>query len=219
MTIRIVLVEDHPIYRDGVRTGLAAISEFEVVGECGDATSARDVVRRAAPDVVLMDLDLGGESGIDLTRELSAGDGAPAVLVLTMDDSDAALVECLRAGARGYLMKGVDLDELADAIRQVADGEAVLGPGVARRILHGLAPPPEVVQRPDRHLTTREREILEQMAQGWGNAQIATTLFLSPKTVRNYVSLILGKLQASSRGDAVVRARQWGYGDPATEGR
>jgi DNA-binding NarL/FixJ family response regulator len=212
-TIRILLVEDHPIYRDGLRTGLAASADIEVVGECGDAGTARALVADLRPDVVLMDLDLGPESGIELTRELTAEHEGLAVLVLTMNDSDAALVECLRAGARGYLMKGVDLAELTGAICQVAAGGAVLGPGAARKILNGFAAPRDNAAREDRHLTSREREILELMAQGWGNPQIAETLFLSPKTVRNNVSVILGKLHATSRGDAVVRARGWGYGD------
>ena len=212
-TIRILLVEDHPIYRVGVRTGLSSVPEFEVVGECADAASTRSMVAQLRPDVVLMDLDLGGDSGIELTRELTSAPDPPTVLVLTMNDSDAALVECLRAGARGYLMKGVDLGELATAIREVAAGEAVLGPGVAAKILQGLSGGKQSREREDRHLTGREREILELMAQGWGNPQIAEKLFLSAKTVRNNVSVILGKLHATSRGDAVVRARTWGYGD------
>ena len=214
-TLRVVLVEDHPIYRDGLRLGLTTAAGIDVVGEASDPATAREVVERECPDVVVMDLDLGPASGLDLTAQLVARHPGLAVLVLTMNDAEAAVFEALRAGARGYLLKGVDLDELAKGVRDVAAGEAVFGARMAARLLAGLGRS-ESSRREDEVLTEREREILELMAQGWGNPQIAERLFLSPKTVRNNVSLILGKLHATSRGDAVVRARSWGYGADGT---
>jgi DNA-binding NarL/FixJ family response regulator len=218
----VLLVEDHPIYRDGLHSALDALEDIEVVGECSDAAGARQQMTRSWPDVVLLDLDLGRDDGVVLTAELTHAWPGIAVLVLTMDDAESSVYDALRAGARGYLLKGVDQAELARAIREVAAGEAVFGPGVARRMLAGLSglsgssvssgssgPGP---RRQDGVLTNRERDTLELMAQGWGNPQIAEQLFVSPKTVRNNVSTILGKLHATSRGEAVVRARGWGYG-------
>ncbi|MGK5681266.1 response regulator [Actinoplanes sp. URMC 104] len=211
--IRVLLVEDHPIYRDGLRTGLRPIDDVDVVGEAATAAEAVALTERLRPDVVLLDLGLPDRSGLEAARAIAAGDDAPAILVLTMRDDDGSVFAAIRAGAAGYLLKGADQDELVRAIRGVAAGEAVFGPGVAGRVLgragrdQGGAPDPLGVG-----LTVREREILELMAAGWGNQTIARRLHVAPKTVRNQVSVLIAKLQAADRGEAIVRARAAGYG-------
>jgi DNA-binding NarL/FixJ family response regulator len=220
VSVRLLLVDDHPVVRDGVRAALHA-SPIEVVGE---ATTGEEAVTRALgllPDVILMDLGLPGISGTEATRQVLAAAPAIAVLAFTMHSDDESVFSALRAGALGYLVKGADKAELERAVLSVASGEAVfLGPGVARRVLSffSAAPalpaveagPPALTSLTS--LTEREREILDLMATGWGNQVIARKLHLAPKTVRNHVSNVIGKLQAADRGEAVVRARRLGYG-------
>jgi len=212
-------VDDHPVVRDGVRAALHA-SPIEVVGE---ATTGEEAVTRALdlrPDVILMHLGLPGISGTEATRQVLAAAPAIAVLAFTMHSDDESVFSALRAGALGYLVKGADKAELERAVLSVASGEAVfLGPGVARRVLSFFsaapaAPAPSAPSAltPLTSLTEREREILDLMATGWGNQVIASKLHLAPKTVRNHVSNVIGKLQAADRGEAVVRARRLGYG-------
>ena len=214
--IRVLLVEDHPIFRAGLTSGLSAADDIEVCGEAADVDTAVAVAQDQRPDVVLMDLDLGEGSGIDATSQIVQILPDVAVLILTMHENEASVFAAVCAGARGYLLKGVDQDALFRAVRGAAAGETLFGPGIAARVLSRLRQPPNTPQ-PEQEdgepLTDREREILELMAQGWGNNAIAQRLFLSPKTVRNNVSRILSKLQAATRGDAIVRARRWGYGN------
>ena len=210
----VLVVDDHPVVRDGVRTALAGTT-LEVVGEAASGEVALAEAARLRPDVVLMDLGLPGISGVEATRQILTEAPGSAVLAFTMYEDDESIFAAIRAGALGYLVKGADRAELVRAIESVASGEAVfLGPGVARRVLAYFAGSPQRVADPVPGLTEREREILDLMATGWGNQNIARRLQIAPKTVRNHVSSVIGKLQVASRGEAIVRARSLGYGQP-----
>lgn len=210
--IRVLVVDDHPIFREGLRTSLAEAPDLELCGEASTAAQVTDLVEQLAPDVVLMDVDLAGESGIEVTRRVTQAHPEVAVLMLTMHDAEATVFAAVCAGAIGYLLKGSGGTELHRAVRAAAAGEAVFGAGVARRVLLRLQTP-EAAQTPgDQELTAREREILHLMASGLGNHAIAGRLSVAPKTVRNNVSSILSKLRAASRIEAIDRARTWGYG-------
>ncbi len=211
--IRVLVVDDHPIFRDGLRTSLAQAPDLELCGEASTASEAVEAVARLAPDVVLMDVDLAGESGIDVTRQVTQEHPDVAVLMLTMHDAESTVFAAVCAGAVGYLLKGSGGPELHRALRAAAEGEAVFGAGVARRVLSRLQSPEPHQAGPDQDLTIREREILDLMAAGLGNHAIAGRLSVAPKTVRNNVSSILSKLRAASRIEAIDRARTWGYGE------
>jgi len=210
----VLVVDDHPVVRDGVKAALAG-STLDVVGEAASGEAALVLVAELRPEVVLMDLGLPGISGVEATRRLLADAPGTAVLAFTMYEDDESIFAAIRAGALGYLVKGADRAELVRAIESVAAGEAVfLGPGVARRVLAYFAGSTQRVADPLPGLTEREREILDLMATGWGNQNIARRLQIAPKTVRNHVSSVIGKLQVASRGEAIVRARSLGYGQP-----
>ena len=211
--IRVLVVDDHPIYREGLRTSLAEASDLELCGEASTAAEAAEAVERLVPDVVLMDVDLAGESGIEVTGRVTQAHPEVAVLMLTMHDAEATVFAALCAGAVGYLLKGSGGPDLHRAVRAAAAGEAVFGAGVARRVLSRLHSPEPRQAGPDQDLTVREREILDLMAAGLGNHAIAARLSVAPKTVRNNVSSILSKLRAASRIEAIDRARAWGYGE------
>ena len=213
--IRILIADDHLFYREGVRALLASVPDVAVVGE---ASSGDEAVVRAAeltPDVVLMDLKMPGLNGIDATRQILATQPQIAILVITMFDDDDSVFAVMRAGARGYLLKDADQDELLRAIKGVHQGEAIFGPAIARRMMHyfgGLPRGASALASPEPfpELTEREREILALIAQGLANQAIAQRLVLSIKTVQNHVSNIFGKLQVASRAEAIVRARDAG---------
>ena len=212
--VRIVVVDDHPVFRMGMAALLGSIEGFEVVGQADSAPAAVETVAEVRPDVVIMDLHLGETSGVDATREIARAQPDVGVLVVTMLDDDDSVFASVRAGARGYLLKGADPVEVERAVRAVANGEILLGPTVAARAMAFLAgtrvgggaaaPFPE--------LTDREREVLDQVARGLDNLSIARRLSLSPKTVRNHLSNILTKLQVADRAQAIVRAREAGLG-------
>ncbi|MEV1293402.1 response regulator transcription factor [Pseudonocardia sp. NPDC049635] len=209
--IDVLVVDDHPTFRLGLRTRLEAEPDLVVVGEAGSAQEALDLVGRTAPDVVLVDLNLPGTDGLELIRLLAGVAPRSAPLVLTMLSADA-VTAAVRAGARGYLLKDADPARIVAAVRAVAAGDSVFGPQVAARLLAGLdrsgagrAAFPE--------LTEREIEILRLLASGAGNAAIGRQLGLRPKTVRNYVSNVIGKLHAADRAEAVLRARRAGLDD------
>lgn len=206
--IRVLIVDDHPIFRDGLRTALRA-EGIEVVGEAGNGDEAIAVAATCSPDVVLMDLQMPGRSGIEATRAIIETQSAVAILVLTMSEDIDAVFAAIRAGARGYLLKGAERPEVLRAIHAVAEGEAIFGPGIAERLLSSFAtdatPAPPLPE-----LTDREREVLTLVADGYTNPAIAAKLFVSPKTVRNHVSNILTKLQARDRHDAARIAREAG---------
>lgn len=217
--VRVLLVDDHPVFRHGMRSLLEAVPDVEVVGEGRDGSEAVELAGRLRPDVVVMDLNMPGLDGVAATREICGALPDTGVLVLTMFEDDDSVFAAMRAGARGYLVKGADSPEVLRAIAGVAAGDAIFGPTVAQRVLGYLTRP--LSSRDERlfpDLTSREREILELIAAGSGNVTIAQRLFLSPKTVRNNVSNIFVKLQVADRAEAIVRARRAGLGVGEDEG-
>ena len=211
--LRVIVVDDHPMYREGLRLTLTASRDFESIAEAPDAESALEMVAQTRPDMVLMDLRLPGMSGIEATRRIVAADPSVRVVVVSMLEDDDSIFAAMRAGARGYLLKGADRDELLTALRAVAHGEVIFGAAVARRVMAfftGQMPTAAAAAFPE--LTEREREILERLARGDPNQAIAQQFGLSDKTVRNHVSSILNKLQVADRAQAIVRARDAGLG-------
>jgi DNA-binding NarL/FixJ family response regulator len=210
--IRVLIADDHPVFRRGLAGVLAEEADITVVGEACDGDEAVDVARAARPDVVLMDLSMGGRNGVEATRRLAEEVPEAAVLVLTMLDGDQWVHAALRAGAHGYLVKGSAGESIVGAVRAVAGGDAVLGRTVARRVLGVLADRPGRRTGPFPALTEREVEILDLVAAGLSNGQIARRLTLSDKTVRNHVSNVLTKLGVPDRSRAIVMAREAGLG-------
>jgi DNA-binding NarL/FixJ family response regulator len=213
MTIRILIADDHPLVRAGLQAALASLPDVEIVAEAATGSAA---IREAAlhqPDVVVMDLQMPDLNGIEATRELRRVVPAAAVLVLTMFDDDDWVFAAMRAGARGYVLKGAEQQEIARAIMAVAAGEAIFGPAVATRVLAYFATPPRA-PTPFPELTAREREVLDLIAAGHNNHQIADQLGLSGKTVANHISAIFAKLQVADRTQAILRARDAGLGHP-----
>jgi DNA-binding NarL/FixJ family response regulator len=210
---RVLIVDDHPAFRRGVELMLAGVDDIVVVGHAETGQRAVDLAAEAAPDVVLMDLRMPGLDGIEATRRISRTDDAPAVVVLTMFQDDDSVFAAMRAGARGYLLKGADQDEIVRAIRATAAGEAIFGPEIAVRVISHFASGSGSTASAFPALTDRERDVLEMVAAGKGNATIAHELVISLKTVRNHVSNIFTKLQVSDRSAAIVKARQAGLAD------
>jgi DNA-binding NarL/FixJ family response regulator len=207
--IRLLLVDDHPLFTEGLRELLAFHHDLDVVGVTDSADEALTQIGPLAPDVILMDLQMPGLDGVAATRRITAHHPATAVLALTMYDDDASVLAVLRAGARGYVLKGAHQAELVAAIRAVARGEAVFGAQVADRVLAHFTTPP--AQRPALpELTGRERQILAMLASGQKTSDIAAHLELAPKTVRNHLSNIFAKLRVADRTQAVLRARDAG---------
>jgi DNA-binding NarL/FixJ family response regulator len=204
-----MLVDDHPLFTEGLRELLAFHDDLDVVGVTDSADKALTQIGPLAPDVVLMDLQMPGLDGVAATRRITARHPATAVLALTMYDDDASVLAVLRAGARGYVLKGAHQAELVAAIRAVARGEAVFGAQVADRVLaHFTTPPARRPVLPE--LTDRERQILIMLASGQTTSDIAGHLELGPKTVRNHLSNIFAKLRVADRTQAVLRAREAG---------
>jgi DNA-binding NarL/FixJ family response regulator len=209
MTIKILIADDHPLSRTGLRAALHGAEDIEVTGEVSNGPTA--VTGAAQADVVLMDLHMPG-SGIEATRQIASAYPQVAVLVLTMIDNDESLFAAMRAGARGYLLKGAERDEIIHAIRAVRSGQVIFGAGVAAKALafFTAAPTGGRSARAFPALTDRELEILQLIARGRNNGDIARRLFLADKTVRNHVSSIFAKLQVADRSEAIVRAREAG---------
>jgi DNA-binding NarL/FixJ family response regulator len=210
--IRLLIADDHPIFRGGLRVLLDLLPEVEVVGE---AASGKEAVSRATecrPDVILMDLGMPDTSGIEATRQILRSHPTISILVVTMYEDDDSVFAALRAGARGYLLKGADQDEVLLAIRVVSSGGVILSPSIASRVMTFFATLKEASPQVFPELTEREHEVLELIARGNSNSMIAEQLIISPKTVRNLVSSILSKLQVASRAEAIVRAREAGLG-------
>ncbi|HET9872007.1 MAG TPA: response regulator transcription factor [Propionibacteriaceae bacterium] len=198
--IRVVLVDDHPVVRAGVRALIEGQDDITVVGEAADAASAREVVKASKPAVVLMDLNLGeGHSGADATRELRSLPDAPYVLVLTTYDTEADILAAINAGASGYLLKDADPDALYRAIRGTASGETMLAPAIASRLVRRASAPSPV-------LSPRELQILELLADGLTNKEMARRLFVSEATVKSHLSHIYASLGVDTRAGAVAKA-------------
>ena len=210
--IRVVVVDDHIVFREGLRALLARIDEVEIIGEAATTQQAIEVTEELRPDVVLMDLHLPGGGGELATRTIAGANPEVAVLVLTMHSDDAHLRHALHAGARGYLLKDADPDAIIRAIVAVSEGQAIFDPGIAARVIAATGAPQ--TERPFPVLTEREHEILDRLARGLRNDAIAARMGISIKTVQNNVSTILIKLGATDRAQVVSMARDAGLGQP-----
>ena len=212
-TIRVLIADDHAVFRWGLRTLLGSEPDMEVVGE---AAGGKEVLERAAelrPDVILMDIQMPQLNGIEATRRILEANPHVGVVVLTMFEDDESVFSAMRAGARGYVLKGAPPSEILKVVRAVGDGEAHFGPEIAKRLMDFFsAPKPVSLEEAFPELTSREVEILNLIAQGHSNAKIAARLFVSPKTVANHLSHIFTKLQVADRAHAIIRAREAGLG-------
>ncbi len=210
--LRVVIADDHPAFRDGLRMMLDAAADVEVVGEATTGAEAVARVLELEPDAILMDLQMPELNGIDATRRIRAAGSDCGVIVLTMFDDDDSVFAAMRAGARGYLLKGSQRDDILRAVRAIGRGEAIFGPAIADRLIDYFAATPRKLFP---QLSDREREILGLIASGRTNAAIAEHLVLSLKTVRNHVSNIFNKLQVADRAGAIGKAREAGLGQSA----
>jgi DNA-binding NarL/FixJ family response regulator len=210
MALRVVIADDHPVVRDGLRALLDSLEGFEVVGQAADGAAAVREVQLTSPDVVLMDVRMPVMDGVAATRRIRTACPSTAVVMLTMHDDDATVLTAMQAGARGYLLKHAEQDEIVAAIRAVATGQAIFGPGVASQVLGLLEGRPSVPRDPFPTLTDRERDVLRLLAAGHRTAAIAERLHLSSKTVSNHLTSVFAKLQVTDRTEAVLRARDGG---------
>ena len=216
-TLRVLVADDHLIFRDGLRALLASTPDAELVGEAATGEEAIALASSLQPDLVLMDLQMPDLNGIEATRRIVHDSPHIRVLVVTMFEDDSSVLAAMRAGARGYLLKGATHGEMARAIRAVGEGEAILSPTIAARLMEFFTSfRPAVTPQVFPELSDREREILDLIAQGHKNPDIAARLVLSPKTVRNHVTNILSKLQVADRSEAIIRAREAGLGHDKT---
>jgi DNA-binding NarL/FixJ family response regulator len=214
--IRILIADDQELVRTGFRVVLDAEPDLEVVGEAADGLAALDVAETLRPDVVLMDIRMPNLDGIEATRRLAAGNGAPRILILTTFDLDDYVYEALRAGASGFLLKDARADELRQAVRMVASGDALLSPAITRRLIESYTrrPPPTAHPIPFAELTPRELEVLRLVARGLSNADIARELVVGDATVKTHVARIFSKLDLHDRAQAVVLAYESGLVQP-----
>jgi DNA-binding NarL/FixJ family response regulator len=206
-SVRVVLADDHPMFREGLRFTLGREPDLQVVGEAATGTDALRLVDELDPELVVMDLAMPDLGGLAATQQLRERGARARVLVLTMSEDDESVFAALRAGAGGYLVKGADPGQVVTAVRAVAQGHAVFGPDLAARMLTFFADPRSREPEPVPGLSGREREVLTLLAQGLSNAEIGRALFISPITVRNHVSSIFAKLQVSNRRQAMLRVR------------
>jgi DNA-binding NarL/FixJ family response regulator len=212
----VLVVDDHPVVRSGLSGVLSTLAGFDVVGVAADGAAAVRETVLHRPDVVLMDLQMPGMDGLAAIREIARVAPSTRVCVLTMFNDDDSLFAAMRAGAQGYLLKGAEQEEIARAVRAIAAGEVIFGPGVAERVLHQLNTPATRAPAPFPSLTARELEVLELLAAALPTSTIASRLQLAPKTVSNHVSNILTKLQVVDRTQAAVLAREAGLGSDAS---
>jgi DNA-binding NarL/FixJ family response regulator len=208
-TLRVLIADDHPLFRDGLRAALIAAG-LDVVGEAANGREAVALSLELEPDVVMMDLHMPVVTGVEASRRIAHGSPNIGILVLTMLADDDSVFAALRVGARGYLLKGAGQAEIVRAVQTVAEGGGVFGASVARRVMEHFSG--QYASEPFPELTDREREVLAMVAAGHNNTTIAAQLALAPKTVRNYISNILTKLQVTDRAQAIIRARAAGLG-------
>ncbi|PYI57574.1 response regulator transcription factor [Paenibacillus flagellatus] len=216
--MRLLIADDHPLFREGIIAVLQGYEGLEVVGEAETGDESIRLAESLQPDLILMDISMPGVNGIEATRQIIATSPHIRILILTMFDDDNSVFSAIRAGARGYLLKGAKPKEILRALVAVADGEAIFSPGIASKMMYYF----DTLQRPPQKeifpgLTVRETEILEQLAKGKTMADLALSFQLSLKTVRNHVSNILNKLQVVDRAQAILLAREAGLGK-VTEG-
>ena len=220
--IRILIADDHPLFRDGLRALLESVPDMQVIGEVATGNEAMAQAASLQPDVILMDIKMPGLNGIEATRRILQTSPHIRILVITMFEDDESVFAAIRAGARGYLLKGAVQEETLRAIRAVASGEAIFGPAIAERLMHYFGGTrPTARSGPAQffpELTDREYEILAFLAQRKSNAEIAAHFVLSPKTVRNHVSNILSKLQVADRAEAMRAAWTAGLGQGDGDG-
>lgn len=211
--IRILIADDHRILREGIRALLGSLEDMDVVAEAANGEEAVELALQHQPDVILMDLQMPVSNGIEATGRIVRASPHVGVLILTMFDDDSSVFLAMRAGARGYVLKGADQVELGRAVRAVASGEALFSPGVADRLIRFFhVPPSGLAVHAFPELTRREYEVLEQIAQGRSNPEIARRLGVSGKTIRNHVSNVFSKLQVGDRAEAMARAKDAGMG-------
>lgn len=213
--IKLLIADDHTLFREGIKALLAVTQDIEIVGEAEDGDMALRKCQELQPDVILMDINMPGLNGIRVTEQILEKQPQTRIIMLTMLEDDASVFHAMRAGARGYLLKGADPQEVLNVIRAVAEGQALFGPAIATRLMNyfkELSVKPSLSQTgtPFPELTERELEVLRLIAQGLNNQEIAQKLFLSPKTVRNHITNIFSKLQVADRAQAIVRAREAG---------
>lgn len=211
--LRVLVVDDHPLFRFGLCTVLAGEPTIEVVGEAANGRDAISAARAFQPDVVVMDLHLPDIDGIEATRQIVTERPDTGIVVLTMFNDTESVFAAMRAGARGYLLKGSGQEEIIRAVHAVGRGEAIFGPDIATRVIGFFNTGPATSDLIFPELTSREREVLALIADGESNSTIARRLSLSPKTVRNHVSSIFTKLRVADRAQAIVRARKAGFGE------
>jgi DNA-binding NarL/FixJ family response regulator len=209
--LRVILADDHPMFREGLVAVLSSDPAMEVIGDVGTGTEAAELALSQQPDVVIMDVNMPGLNGIEATRRIVNESPHIGVLVLTMFDEDESVFQAMRAGARGYLLKGAERADILHAVRAVGSGNAIFGPALARRLI-GYFTAGRAGVAPFGNLTDREREVLELLANGHTNAEIGRSLAISTKTVRNHLSNVFVKLQVSDRAQAIIRAREAGLG-------
>jgi DNA-binding NarL/FixJ family response regulator len=216
MTVRVLLADDQPLVRAGLRVLMADTSDLHVVGEASTGAEAVRLAREICPDVVVMDIRMPGMDGIEATRAITAAGASPRVVVLTTFDLDEYIFGAVRAGASGFLVKDAGLDEILAAVRVVAAGDALLTPSVTRRVLGALAraAPPRKPSRPLKGVTDREREVLILVARGLSNSEIAAELVISAATAKAHVARLLSKLDARDRVQLVIRAYESGLVAP-----
>jgi DNA-binding NarL/FixJ family response regulator len=211
--IHVLIADDHILYREGVRKMLSVAPDIEIVGEAANGDEAITQALILQPDIILMDIKMPGLNGIEATRRILYASPRIGVLVITMFETDETVFAAMRAGARGYLLKDADQEEVLRAVQAVSRGEAIFSPAIAERLIHYFAAlKPANADRAFPELTDREREILHLIAQGHSNSDIAERLLLSMKTVQNHVSNIFSKLQVADRAQAIIRARDAGLG-------
>jgi DNA-binding NarL/FixJ family response regulator len=210
--IHVLIADDHTLFRAGLHALLNLFPDIEVVGEASTGEETITKAEALQPEIILMDIQMPGVNGIEATRRIVHGNPNMGIIVVTMFVDDSSVFSAMRAGARGYILKEAGEEEVLRAIRVVAQGEAIFGPAIARRLVHFFSKPRLEPNLAFPELTEREREILDQNARGESNPEIVQRLVLSPHTVRNHISNIFSKLQVADRAEAIIRAKESGMG-------